>query len=103
MEKNFKRILCQLAVVLCAVAFIGLTGIKTHAADYANDGALKVSGVGLASTKTGQKVILRGVSTHGINWDVAYPYISTEAYATLKNNYNVDAIRLAMYTTEYFG
>lgn len=103
MKRSIKKKLCQLAFALCAIAFIALSGSNVHAADYSSDGALKVSGVGLASSKTGQKVILRGVSTHGINWDVAYPFISTEAYATLKNKYSVDAIRLAMYTTEYYG
>ncbi|MBE5924988.1 MAG: glycoside hydrolase family 5 protein [Lachnospiraceae bacterium] len=103
MNRSIKKILCQLTFLLSATTFIGAYRINVHAADYSSDGALKVSGVGLASSKTGQKVILRGVSTHGINWDVAYPYISTEAYSTLKTKYSVDAIRLAMYTTEYFG
>ena len=67
------------------------------------NGALKVEGTKLVSTKTGQAVQLRGVSTHGINWDVGYPYISKSAFKTLRDEYSVNAIRLAMYTTEYFG
>lgn len=67
------------------------------------NGALKVEGTKLVSSKTGKTVQLRGVSTHGINWDVGYPYISKAAFKTLRDNYSVNAIRLAMYTTEYYG
>lgn len=67
------------------------------------NGALKVQGTKLVSSKTGQDVQLRGVSTHGINWDVGYPYISKAAFQTLRDDYSVNAIRLAMYTTEYYG
>ncbi len=67
------------------------------------NGALKVQGTKLVSQKTGQEVQLRGVSTHGINWDVGYPYISKAAFQTLRDDYSVSAIRLAMYTTEYYG
>lgn len=67
------------------------------------NGALKVEGTKLVSQKTGKEVQLRGVSTHGINWDVGYPYISKEAFKTLRDKYSVNAIRLAMYTTEYYG
>lgn len=73
-----------------------VTAVSTH-------GALKVEGTKLVSQKTGKEVQLRGVSTHGINWDVGYPYISKEAFKTLRDKYSVNAIRLAMYTTEYYG
>lgn len=69
-------------------------------ADY---GALEVKEAKLVSQKTGEQVQLRGVSTHGINWDVGYPYISKESFQTLRDEYSVNAIRLAMYTTEYYG
>ncbi|MDE6761344.1 MAG: glycoside hydrolase family 5 protein [Lachnospiraceae bacterium] len=67
------------------------------------NGALAVSGTKLVSQKTGEAVVLRGVSTHGINWDVGYPYISKAAFQTLRDDYGVNAVRLAMYTTEYYG
>ncbi|MCM1179301.1 MAG: glycoside hydrolase family 5 protein [Clostridium sp.] len=67
------------------------------------NGALKVSGTTLVSQKTGKAVKLQGVSTHGINWDVGYPYISKSAFQTLRNSYGVNAIRLAMYTQDYDG
>lgn len=79
-------------------------GISSQAATAVEtNGALKVEGTKLVSGKTGQAVQLRGVSTHGINWDVGYPYISKAAFKTLRDEYSVNAIRLAMYTTEYFG
>ena len=89
----------------CLLLVICVVGIHTGAsakgvADY---GALKVSGTQLVSQKTGEQVVLRGVSTHGINWDVGYPYVSREAFQTLRDQYAVNAIRLAMYTTEYYG
>lgn len=67
------------------------------------NGALSVSGTRLVSQETGEEVVLRGVSTHGINWDVGYPYISKAAFQTLRDDYGVNAVRLAMYTTEYYG
>ncbi len=76
---------------------------STAATAVETNGALKVEGTKLVSSKTGQEVQLRGVSTHGINWDVGYPYISKAAFQTLRDDYSVNAIRLAMYTTEYYG
>lgn len=85
----------------CMLLFSGqiamaATSVETY-------GALKVSGTKLVSRQSGEEVILRGVSTHGINWDVGYPYISKSAFQTLRDSYGVDAVRLAMYTTEYYG
>ena len=94
------NMLKQILVLSIIVLTFGFTGKAAGVSDY---GALKVSGRYLTSSKTGDKVILRGVSTHGINWDVGYPYISKDAFSTLKDEYAVNAIRLAMYTTEYFG
>ncbi|MBR1599158.1 MAG: cellulase family glycosylhydrolase [Lachnospiraceae bacterium] len=95
-----KRILLCIIAVLCVSL---LAGVKAEAAGVSDYGALKVSGTQLTSTRTGGAAVLRGVSTHGINWDVGYPYISKEAFSTLQDDYGVNAIRLAMYTTEYFG
>ena len=64
------------------------------------NGRLKVRGTGLVNEK-GQSVILKGVSTHGINW---YPqYVSKAAFKTLRDSWGVQCIRLAMYTEEYNG
>ena len=101
-ERRNIRTFVYLLLTLCISAFL-FTGIDVNAARVSESGALKVSGTKLTSKKTGQSVQLRGVSTHGINWDVGYPYISKEAFMTLRDDYSVDAIRLAMYTTEYYG
>lgn len=95
-----KSILCFLfiftALLWRDVDAFAATAVETN-------GALKVEGTKLVSQKTGKEVQLRGVSTHGINWDVGYPYISKAAFKTLRDKYSVTAIRLAMYTTEYYG
>ena len=89
-------------LLFCATV-LGL-GMEVYAATVVStNGALKVEGTKLVSQKTGKEVQLRGVSTHGINWDVGYPYISKEAFKTLRDKYSVNAIRLAMYITEYYG
>lgn len=91
-------------VILSAVLFFSGGKLSAQAATAVEEyGALKVEGTRLTSKKTGEAVQLRGVSTHGINWDVGYPYISKEAFQTLRDKYSVSAIRLAMYTTEYYG
>ncbi len=88
--------------VLCAV-MCSFSTTSFAATPVESNGALAVQGTKLVSKKTGQPVQLRGVSTHGINWDVGYPYISKAAFKTLRDDYKVSAIRLAMYTTEYYG
>ncbi len=89
--------------VLGLVLLFG-AGVNVSAATTVEqNGALKVSGTKLVSQKTGKTVKLRGVSTHGINWDVGYPYISKNAFKTLRDSYGVNAIRLAMYTQDYDG
>lgn len=94
---------------VCSVFVLGLVlllgaGVNVLAATAVEkNGALKVSGTRLVSQKTGKAVKLRGVSTHGINWDVGYPYISKNAFKTLRDSYGVNAVRLAMYTQDYDG
>jgi len=50
---------------------------------------------------------LRGVSSHGINWDgngeYEYEYINFQSIKNVRDILNADAIRLAMYTSEYNG
>lgn len=98
-NRRWGVVVCTL-ICMMGIAFCGMHVSAKGVADY---GALKVEGTQLVSQKTGEKVVLRGVSTHGINWDVGYPYISKAAFQTLRDQYAVNAIRLAMYTTEYYG
>ena len=91
----------KILFVICFCIAVAFSSTETQAATAVEtNGALKVEGTKLVSQKTGQEVQLRGVSTHGINWDVGYPYISKAAFQTLRDDYSVNAIRLAMYTTE---
>ena len=58
-------------------------------------GELRVSGTHIIDS-SGNIVMLRGVSTHGLEW---YPeYVNQEAFHTLKTEWNVNLIRLALYT-----
>ena len=49
----------------------------------------------------GNSVQLTGVSSHGLSW---YPdYVSKDAIASLRANWGINVIRLAMYTSDYNG
>ncbi|MCM1157246.1 MAG: cellulase family glycosylhydrolase [Bacteroidales bacterium] len=101
MKKTGKKIILLAVLIMAGILAMGQ---ETWAATaVAENGALAVSGTKLVSKKSGREVTLRGVSTHGINWDVGYPYISKAAFKTLRDSYGVNAVRLAMYTTEYYG
>lgn len=71
----------------------GQTPLEKH-------GALHVDGVNLTD-EHGQKMQLYGMSTHGLSW---FPqYVNYEAFKTLRDDWNTNCIRLAMYTAEYNG
>lgn len=76
-----------------------LAATKTPVATH---GRLSVKGADLVDAK-GRKFQLRGISTHGINWDVGYPYVNKAAFQTLRDDWGANAVRLAMYTSEYNG
>ena len=61
---------------------------------------LKVKGTQLMNAK-GKRVQLRGISTHGLSW---YPeYVNQNAFSHMKKKWNINTVRLAMYTEEYNG
>jgi len=63
-------------------------------------GALHVS-EGKLKNAYNQTVRLQGVSTHGLAW---YPeYVSEASFKTLRDNWGINVVRLAMYTEEYGG
>ncbi len=63
-------------------------------------GALHVEGARLLGSG-GQPVQLRGISSHGLAW---FPdYINSACFEQLHNEWNVNVVRLAMYTEEYGG
>lgn len=66
----------------------------------ASSGALHVEGTQLVDSE-GQAVQLRGISTHGIAW---FPdYMNADCFKQLREEWNVNVIRLAMYTAESGG
>ena len=63
-------------------------------------GPLHVSGTALCDAND-RPVQLRGVSTHGLGW---YPeYVNEDTFRTLKEDWQINTVRLAMYTEEYNG
>lgn len=63
-------------------------------------GALHVEN-GKLTDADGNIVQLYGMSTHGIAW---FPqYINYDSFRTLRDDWNTNCIRLAMYTAEYGG
>lgn len=63
-------------------------------------GKLSVSGNTLVDSNN-NPVQLHGVSTHGLAW---FPdYVNKAAFQTMRDDWNVDTIRLALYTAEYNG
>ncbi|MDE6700153.1 MAG: glycoside hydrolase family 5 protein [Acetatifactor sp.] len=66
----------------------------------AEHGALKVDGVNLVD-QNGDPIQLYGMSTHGIAW---FPqFVSRDSFQTLRDDWNTNCVRLAMYTHEYNG
>lgn len=65
-----------------------------------SSGALCVKDARLTDS-SGTPVQLKGISTHGLAW---FPdYVNQECLRQLKEEWNVNVIRLAMYTAEYGG
>ena len=63
-------------------------------------GALHVEN-GKLTDQHGDVVQLYGMSTHGIAW---FPqYVNSDAFRTLRDDWNTNCIRLAMYTAENGG
>ena len=63
-------------------------------------GALRVDGSSLVD-QNGEQIQLYGMSTHGIAW---FPqYVNYDAFKTLRDDWNTNCVRLAMYTHEYAG
>lgn len=62
--------------------------------------ALAVDGTQLVDSQ-GNPVQLKGISTHGLAW---YPdYVNADCFSQLKEEWEIDVIRLAMYTGENGG
>lgn len=63
-------------------------------------GRLSVKGARLVD-KNGNNFQLKGMSTHGLSW---FPdFVNENAFKTLRDDWNTNAVRLAMYTAEGNG
>ncbi len=93
----------QFCLILAVILFASAPAAHVSAAaktPLRKNGRLQVKGSRLVNNK-GKSVVLKGVSTHGINW---FPeYVNPSAFQTLRDNWGVNCIRLAMYTAEYNG
>ncbi|MBR4164881.1 MAG: cellulase family glycosylhydrolase, partial [Lachnospiraceae bacterium] len=86
-----------LTALLTAVLSLTAFGAENAGAVPSVNGALHVEGTGLFDS-AGQRVQLRGVSTHGVQW---YPqYVNEGTFRELRDKWNMNAVRLAMYTAE---
>lgn len=63
-------------------------------------GKLSVQGTQLVD-KNGNNFQLKGMSTHGLSWFPAF--VNKDAFKTLRDDWNTNVIRLAMYTAESGG
>ncbi|MCR4734804.1 MAG: glycoside hydrolase family 5 protein [Treponema sp.] len=71
-----------------------------EASPVAKHGKLKVDGAYLYD-KNGQKFMLYGMSTHGLAW---FPqYVNKAAFKTLRDDWNTNSVRLALYVQENGG
>ena len=110
-KRKNKHIIAVIGLIFAMCIGSGMFGMSGTAATasqmnaktpLARHGRLSVKGVDLVD-QSQKKFQLRGVSTHGINWDVGSPYVNEAAFRTLRDDWGVNAIRLAMYTSEYNG
>lgn len=114
--KKWMTMLLALALLISGISFSGgdshvaaavkLTGQTKSTAFsqtfYGKHGRLKVKGTKLVD-KGNQAVQLRGVSSHGINWDVGEPFVNEKALQNLRDEWGVNCFRVAMYTEDYNG
>ena len=79
---------------------VAVATLSESGTPYANHGKLYVDGTQIKD-KNGKAYQLKGVSTHGIAW---FPeYVNKDAFQTLRDEWGVNVVRLAMYSDEYNG
>lgn len=99
--KKGKRLVRSLLLFVILLSGFGIS-VSAAGTPVSVHGRLAVKGVDLVDAK-GKTFQLRGISTHGINWDVGAPYVNKAAFKTLRDDWGANAVRLAMYTAEYNG
>lgn len=110
MKKKTIAAACIMAVLCLLAAGSGTVGASANEGGAGEEtagiaspsacGALRVDGTRLVDSH-GKDVQLKGISTHGIGW---FPdYINEECFRQFREEWNVNVIRLAMYTAENGG
>lgn len=97
---HLKKILSLLIAltIFCQLSFPAAT--VSAATPLSTYGTLAVKGTKLVDKK-GKTVQLKGVSTHGISW---FPqYLNKKAMKTMRDQWGINVIRIAMYTSEWNG
>lgn len=102
-NRGWRGVLCVLLMLVLFVCPLSLTpepvraAAKTPVEQY---GQLSVKN-GQLTDQSGKAVQLKGVSSHGLSW---YPqYMNEKALRTMRDQWGVQIVRLAMYTAEYNG
>lgn len=93
---------CAKCALVCALLLIGAgcsslfaSGGAATGTPFEKHGKLSVQGIQLVDA-SGKPYQLYGMSTHGIGW---FPqYVNYDAFKTLRDDWNTNCIRLAMYT-----
>ncbi|MCD7741564.1 MAG: glycoside hydrolase family 5 protein [Ruminococcus sp.] len=75
---------------------------STATTPVAKNGELTVSGANIVNEK-GKKFQIIGMSTHGIMWEDYSDILSKSSLKTLRDDWGVNTIRIAMYTEEWGG
>ncbi len=98
-----RSVLCLLLMLILFVSPLCQTPELTYAAEKTpveQYGQLSVKN-GKLTGQNGKAVQLKGVSSHGLAW---YPqYMNEKALRTMRDQWGVQIVRLAMYTAEYNG
>ena len=100
--KGKRKLFGVVLLFLCVLLGQRMSADAASRTPVATHGRLAVKGTNLVDAK-GKKFQLRGISTHGINWDVGAPFVNKAAFQTLRDDWGANAVRLAMYTAEYNG
>lgn len=91
--------LIALTVVVASLP-AGAESTRTKRPHPKADGALRVEGTQLVDS-TGEPVVLRGVSTHGLTW---FPtFVNDAVFYRLATDWGANVVRLALYSEDYCG
>lgn len=100
MKKNRKRRILEKILLLGTAMCVSNPVYAREVARPSVNGALQVRD-GRLTDEQGKPVQLKGISTHGLAW---FPeYVNESVFAELSNDWQVDVMRLAMYTAENGG